>query len=111
MFKFNVRHGMIAEKFHEIISFKQSKQLEKYINVITQKRNRAKNEFEKDFYKLLNNTFYGKTMENVRNRIKVEFIKKDNIDKNIKQQSKLTSMVFISHMKIMIVILSSKMKF
>ena len=45
---------------------------------------------KKDFYKLLNNAFYGKTMENVRNRIKVEFIKKDEDEKMVKQQSKLT---------------------
>ena len=43
-----------------------------------------------DFYKLLNNAFYGKTMENVRNPIKVEFITKDDNGKLIKQQSKLT---------------------
>ena len=90
MLKLYVRHGMIVEKVHDIISFKQSKWLEKYISFITQKRNKAKNDFEKDFYKLLNIAFYGKTMENVRNRIKVEFIKKDDTDKNIKQQSKLT---------------------
>ena len=40
--------------------------------------------------KLLNNAFYGKTMENVRNRKKVEFIKKDDTYKNIKWQPKLT---------------------
>ena len=55
----------------------------------TQKRNMAKNDFEKDFYKLLNNAFYGKSMDNVRNREKVEFIKEDDIDKIIKQQLKL----------------------
>ena len=64
--------------------------MEKYISLITQKRNKAKNDFEKDFYKLLNNSFYGKTMENVSNRIKVEFIKKDDTNKSMKQQSKLT---------------------
>ena len=67
MSKFYVRHGMVVEKIHEIISFKQSKCLEKYVNFNTQKRNKAQNEFEKDFYKLLNNAFYGKTMENVLN--------------------------------------------
>ena len=62
----------------------------KYINFITQKRNNAKNDFEKDFYKLFNNAFYGKCMENVRNRLNLEFIKKDEYKKIIKQQSKLT---------------------
>ena len=90
MLKFYIRHGMIIDKVHNIISFKQSKLLEKYISFNTQKRNKAKNDFEKDFYKLLNNAFYGKTMENVRNRLKIKFIKKDDHKEIIKQQSKLT---------------------
>ena len=90
MLKFYLKHGMIVDKVHTIISFKQSKWLEKYISFNTEKRNKAKNDFEKDFYKLLNNAFYGKTMENVRNRCKLEFIKKSDTDRIIKQQSKLT---------------------
>ena len=74
---------MIAEKVHSVTSLKQSKWLEKYISFNTQKRNQAVNDFE-DFYKLLKNAFYGKTMENVRNRIKVDFIKKKDTDKIIK---------------------------
>ena len=90
MLKFYVRHGMIVEKIHEIISFKQSRLLEKYISFITQKRNKAKNDFEKDFFNLLVNAAFGKFLENVRNRLGLELIKKDNIKKIIKQQSKLT---------------------
>ena len=76
MFKFYVRHGMVVDKVHEISSFKQSKWLEKYRNFKTQKRNQAVNDSEKDFYKLLNNALNGKTMENVRNRLKIKFVKK-----------------------------------
>ena len=90
MLKFYIRHGMVADKVHNIISFRQSKWLEKYISFNTQKRNQALNDFEKDFYKLLNNAFYGKTMENVRNRLKIKFIKKVDHREIIKQQSKLT---------------------
>ena len=90
MLKFYVRHGMIVDKVHEILSFKQSKWLEKYINFSTQKGNQALNDFEKDFYKLLNNAFYGKTMEKVRNRLKIKFIEKDDYKEIIKYQSKLT---------------------
>ena len=90
MLKFYVRHGMKVKKIHSVISFKQSKWLEKYIDFNTQKRNQAVTDFEKDFYKLLNNAFYGKTMENVRNRCKIEIIKRDNYDKILKQQKKLT---------------------
>ena len=90
MLNIYIRHGMIVDKLHNVISFKQNRWLEKYISFNTQKRNKAKNDFEKDFYKLLNNAFYGKTMENVRNRLKMKFVKKDDYIEIIKQQSKLT---------------------
>ena len=60
MLKTYVRHGMVVDNVHEIISFKQSKWLEKHLSFNTQKLNRDEIEFEKDFYKLLNNSFYGK---------------------------------------------------
>ena len=59
MLKFYVRHGMIVVKIHEIISFKQSKWLESYISFNTQKRNKSKNDFEKDSFKLLVNAVFG----------------------------------------------------
>ena len=90
MLKFYVRHDMVVEKIHEIISFKQSKWLESFVSFNTQKRNKAKNDFEKDFFKLLVNAVFGKFLENVRNRLNLELIKKDNIKKIIDQQSKLT---------------------
>ena len=90
MLKFYVRHGMVVEKIHEIISFKQSKWLESYSSFNTQKRNKAKNDFEKDFIKLLVNAAFGKFLENVRNRLDLQLIKKDNIKKIINPQSKLT---------------------
>ena len=80
----NVRHGKVVDEIHEIISFKQNIWLEKYSTFNTQNRNEAKNEFQKDFYKLLDNTFYGKTMENVRSRSRLEFIKKYEYKKNNK---------------------------
>ena len=80
---------MIVDKLHELISFKQSKWLEKYKNFNTQNRNKAKNDFEKDLYKVLKNAFYGKTMENVRNRLRLESFKKYEIKKIKKLQSKL----------------------
>ena len=90
MLKIYVRHGMVVDKILEIIPFKQSNWLENFINFIIQKRNMSKNCFEKDFYKLLNNAFYGKTMENVRKRLRLQFIRKDDTKNIIKQQSKLT---------------------
>ena len=64
--------------------------MEKYISFNTQKRNKAKKDFQKDFYNLLINAFYAKTMENVRSCLRIEFIKNYDYRIVIKQQSKLT---------------------
>ena len=69
LLKLYVRHGMIVENNHELISFKQSKWLEKLISFNTQKRNRAKYDFEKNFFKLLVNAAFGNFSEIVRNRL------------------------------------------
>ena len=66
LLKFFVRNGMKINKVNEVISFKQEKWLEKYIDYNTQKRNKTNNDFEKNFYKLLKNAFYGKTMQNAK---------------------------------------------
>ena len=68
---------MIVKKFHEIISFKQSKWLERDISFSTQKPNKAKNEFEKYFHEVNNNAFFGKMLEKIHNRLKIEFFKKN----------------------------------
>ena len=81
MLNIYIGHGMIVDKVHDIISFRQSRWLEKNINFNTQKRNKAVNDFEKDFHKLLNNAFYGKTMEIDRNRLKKKLLKRMIIEK------------------------------
>ena len=60
---------MNVTKIHTIYRFKQSLWLEKYINHNTQKRTKAKTNFEKDLYRLMNNAFIGTTMESVRERL------------------------------------------
>ena len=64
--------GMRLSKIHRILTFQQSAWLKPYIDYNTDKRKQATNDFEKDFYKLLNNAVYGKTMENLRNHVNVE---------------------------------------
>ena len=71
---------MKVSRIHTIYRFKQSLWLEKYFNHNTQKRTKAKTNFEKDLYKLMNNGFFGKTMKNVRERVNIEIIPHTNID-------------------------------
>ena len=88
---------MKVTKIHTIYRFKQSAWLAKYIDHNTQKRTKAKTNFEKDLYKLMNNAFFGKTMENVRDRTNLEFIDHSQIDQIIKRQSKLSFNGIMDH--------------
>ena len=71
--------GINLTKIHRALQFKQPNWMNKYIDFNTKKRTCATNDFEKDFFKLMINSVYGKTMENLRKRINVRFVnnKKD----------------------------------
>ena len=80
-----LKEGMILKKVHRGIKFKQSPWMEPYIRKNTDLRKEAKNAFEKDFFKLMNNSVFGKTIENIRKRQNVHIIE------NRKMADKLSS--------------------
>lgn len=70
--KYYLKEGLILKKIHKVLSFKQMPWLNEYVSFNNERRKLVKNEFDKTFFKLLNNSFYGKTCENVRKRISVK---------------------------------------
>ena len=75
--QFLLRQGLKLTKVHRIVSFKQDNIMKPYIDKNSALRAQAKNDFEKDLYKLLNNSIYGKTLENVRGRTEMKNIPYD----------------------------------
>eukprot|EP00117_Sycon_ciliatum_P023587 scpid45046/ scgid5239/ len=90
--------GVEVPDVHRILSFRQEPWMRSYIEKNTELRKMATSDFEKDFFKLMNNSVYGKTMENVRKRINLRVLRANEEEKKIQRRinkpSYIRSVVF-----------------
>ena len=69
-----LRHGLVLERIHRAIEFNQTDWMKPYIDFNTKLRTAVTNNFEKDLFKLMNNSIFGKTVENIRKHRSIKLV-------------------------------------
>ena len=93
--KFYVNHGLAVDILHRVCEFEQSKWLGVFIEKNTLMRQQAVNHFERNFYKLMSNACFGKTMEKLKKRSKIKFVSNPQQAETFAQRATFESFQFI----------------
>ena len=91
-----LNHGFKLKKIHRIIEFNQEASLEPYIETNTELRKLVDNPFDKDFFKLMNNVVFGKTMENIRKHRNIKLVTTDKKRNKLISESNYHTINYIS---------------
>ena len=78
LLKQGIRFGVKIIKYHRVVKFDQKPWLKEYVEFNTLKRKNSTDKTEKDFFKLMNNAVYGKTMENIFKQSSLKFYSKND---------------------------------
>ena len=89
--------GMRVTQIHRVIKFQQEAWMAPYIQLNTNLRAMAKSDFEKDFFKLMNNSVFGKTMENLRKRIRVDLVRPLERQERDRMRRLMADPAYLSH--------------
>ena len=96
-----LNHGLKLTKIQRVIEFRQEAWLKPYIDMNTELKKKAKNEFEKNFFKLMNNAVFGKTMENVSTHRDIKLVTSDTLasDPNYHLSKRISKDLMIMEMR------------
>ena len=86
--------GLILKQVHRVIQFSQKAWMKPYIDMNTKLRKEAKNEIEKDFFKLMNNAVFGKTMENIKEHRDIRLVTTDKKTRLVSEPNYHTTKYF-----------------
>ena len=103
--------GLKVKKIHRKIKFREEPWMRSYIELNTRLRANGKNDFEKDFFKLMNNSVFGKTMENIRNRVDVKLVNNRGVAEKLSAKPNFKHCTIFDENLVAIQMTRTKLKF